>query len=380
MKKALYTYILLVTLKCVNAQELKDKVKQLSQKVEEKFTGDTTAEPNFLMYPTIAYTPETRWEIGLVNLLLFYANKDKTNRLSELNAFTFLTQKGQYGIWIDHAVYGEKDRYFLLGNARFQYFPLKYYGIGNNAPSENYSIVEARSIQIRERVLTKINGNLFGGVQFDYQHLGNVNFINNTDNLPKQGSILGMNGSNSNGLGLALVFDERKNVLNERKSRFAEAGFVHYDKVIGSSFSFTKVFIDGRWFTNGFGKNQVFAAQAISQLTFGNAPFNMLSLAGGESMMRGYYLGRYRDNHLIATQAEYRFLPFSFSKRIGAAAFLALGSVQPEIKQFNFKEIKPTGGAGLRYLIFSSKDIFIRFDVAVNKESSGYYLYIGEAF
>ena len=36
---------------------------------------------------------------------------------------------------------------------------------------------------------------------------------------------------------------------------------------------------------------------------------------GGESLMRGYYLGRYRDKNLLAGQVEYRILPFSFSKR-----------------------------------------------------------------
>ena len=46
---------------------------------------------------------------------------------------------------------------------------------------------------------------------------------------------------------------------------------------------------------------------------------------GGESLMRGYYLGRYRDRHLLATQVEYRILPFTFSKRWGASIFLAMG-------------------------------------------------------
>ena len=75
---------------------------------------------------------------------------------------------------------------------------------------------------------------------------------------------------------------------------------------------------------------------------------------GGESLMRGYYLGRYRDRHLLATQIEYRILPFTFSKRWGASVFLAMGQVFGEnISEdnskngFQFKNILPTGGAGL---------------------------------
>jgi hypothetical protein len=38
------------------------------------------------------------------------------------------------------------------------------------------------------------------------------------------------------------------------------------------------------------------------------------------------------------------------------------------------------GGIGARYLVFKSKDIFVRFDLAFTREGNGYYFYIGEAF
>ncbi len=109
-------------------------------------------------------------------------------------------------------------------------------------------------------------------------------------------------------------------------------------------------------------------------------PFNQLALMGGENLMRGYYLGRYRDNVLVATQAEYRFLPFPFSKRFGGAVFGSLGAVSPSMADLNLDQVRFAGGAGLRYLLFPNKDIFIRFDVAATNEGFGYYFYIGEAF
>lgn len=101
---------------------------------------------------------------------------------------------------------------------------------------------------------------------------------------------------------------------------------------------------------------------------------------GGENMMRGYYLGRFRDKNYLAAQAEYRFLPFPFSKRLGGALFTAIGSVEPKVNEFSFYDIKATAGLGLRYLVFKSKDIYLRGDLAFTREGTGVYLFIGEAF
>lgn len=78
------------------------------------------AQPRFLFYPTLAYAPETSWEIGLSSLYVFYANRDTTNRLSEINGFTFVTLEGQYGLWFDHAIYTDKEDWFFFGKLRFQ--------------------------------------------------------------------------------------------------------------------------------------------------------------------------------------------------------------------------------------------------------------------
>jgi outer membrane protein assembly factor BamA len=112
----------------------------------------------------------------------------------------------------------------------------------------------------------------------------------------------------------------------------------------------------------------------------GDVPFNQMALVGGENLMRGYYYGRYRDKNYIAAQAEYRFLPFPFSRRLGGALFAAAGTVAPTVSAFSFKYIQPSGGVGIRYLLFPKKDIFIRFDAGMTREGINFYVYTGEAF
>ena len=126
--------------------------------------------------------------------------------------------------------------------------------------------------------------------------------------------------------------------------------------------------------------SQVLASQLYFSEIQGNAPFNQLSLMGGESLMRGYYLGRYRDQTLLAAQTEYRFLPFPFSKRWGAAAFVSAGTVSNGVGNLDISKLKIAGGTGVRFFIFKNKDIFTRFDVAVSEDGLGYYFFIGEAF
>jgi hypothetical protein len=361
----------------VKGQKLKEFIADKKELFLGKFE-DSTGKANFLMYPTLAYTPETKTEVGLVNLILFYANKNKQNRLSEINMFSFYTAEKQYGLWLEHAIYGNKEKWFFLGKGKFQYFPMKYYGIGIRTPEEGYAVISNNNIQLRERVLRKIKGHFFAGAEFDFQKMYNVTFTKiNPINYEYP---TGYNGSTNMGIGMGLVYDNRKNVMNVREGLFAELAFLNYSASLGSTNSFLSTQFDVRYFRKGIHPGDVLALQGSVLMNKGDAPFNQLAMMGGESIMRGYYLGRFRDKNMLATQAEYRFLPFAFSNRWGAAAFVSSATVAPSAKNLLSSQFKLAGGIGARYLIFKSKDIFVRFDVAFTREGNGYYFFIGEAF
>lgn len=333
-------------------------------------------QPKFLLYPTLAFSPETNWEIGVSALQLYFAKKDTANRLSEIQAFSFFTLNNQYGSWIEHFLYSDKDRWFFLGKLKMQRFPLLYYGIGPDARKENEQLVNSDYIAIRERVLHKIAKNFFGGIEFDFQKITKVKFEDNGINLPNP---TGYQGSTNFGLGFGLVYDSRHNALNVRNGLFSELAYLKYSPKIGSNFNFSAISTDFRYYKT-IRKNQVLATQFFSQFINGVAPFNQLAQLGGESLMRGYYLGRYRDKNLMAAQVEYRFLPFPFSKRFGAAAFLSTGTVFPQFSAFQVNKILPAAGFGIRYLVFPKKDIFLRLDVGFTKEGPAFYIFNGEAF
>jgi hypothetical protein len=373
-------FILLISMICFSSFPIIAQKKEcFPVRYVKKIFFDTTAkaEPQFIAYPIAAYSPETNFEFGISALHVRYAKGDTNNRLSEISGLAFYTLANQYGGILDHAIYSDKNKWFFLGKMKFQSFPLAYYGIGPNTSPDIKATVEAISFQVKERILHKIHGNVYGGLELDFQHLGNVNFA------VEEGQIvdlpLGHTGSTNLGIGAGILFDNRHNVLNVRDGLFAEAAFLHYNDAIVSSYKFSSIFTDVRYFKPIRERNTL-ALQALGQFTFGNAPYNHLAQIGGESMMRGYYLGRFRDRHYLAAQAEYRMLPFSFAKRFGAAVFASTGSVFNHADPFHPSRLLLAGGAGVRFQLFPKKDIWLRFDLAFTSEGNGLYIFIGEAF
>ena len=346
-----------------------------------KLVNDTTdiTKPQLIVYPTLAFAPETSWEFGLSSLYVYYAKRDTNNRLSEVNAFAFYTLENQYGIWLDHALYAHQNKWSFIGRLRYQNFPLLYHGIGPKTPPDYIARVDARQLNIKERVLKKISKNIFAGPEIDFQRLSSVNFEpHGRTAIVKP---LGSEGSSNLGFGGGIVYDNRHNVLNVRDGGFAELALLHYDKKWGSDFSFSTIISDNRIY-KPVNKRDVLAAQIFGQFSINHPPFNQLAMLGGESLMRGYYFGRFRDRNQLAAQAEYRMLPlpFKFTKRWGATVFGSAGTVFNDFDDLTIGDFKWAGGAGLRFLLFPKKDIFTRLDFAFTNESKGIYIFIGEAF
>ncbi|HWV74779.1 MAG TPA: BamA/TamA family outer membrane protein [Pseudosphingobacterium sp.] len=342
--------------------------------------NDTThaEQAKLTAFPTFATAPETGVELGATIIKLFYANNDTLNRLSELQAFTFLTFKGQYGLILENAIYGDQDKWFFLGDAKIQQFPLSYYGIGASTQKDHPATVVGFTLSLRQRALRKIKKNFFIGPEVDYQLLSNVQFKQPENGQPYD-IPLGADGTSNLGLGIALVYDDRHNVLNVRNGRFGELAYLRYVNGFGSDHHFGGVNIDFRSY-HPLGKRNVLAWQVKGNFQHGEIPFNQLAQLGGDRIMRGYYQGRFRDNHAISAQVEYRILPFTFSKRLGAAVFAAAGAIAPQLDAFKIQKIKAATGIGLRYLLFPKKDIYIRFDIGFTEEGTNFYVSNGEAF
>lgn len=346
-----------------------------------KFINDSTDKSKLqtLAYPTIAYAPETKWEFGASAVVVGYAKKDTNNRLSEINGFTFFTTEKQYGGIIEHALHSDKNTWFFLGKLKIQSFPLSYHGIGSDTPKEKIAVVDAFSLTWKERFLRKVWRDFFIGLELDFHSLSRVSFKPATADVSLL-SPQGYKGSNNLGVGIGLLYDNRHNVLNVRHGFFAETAMLTYSKGLGSITDFSSIFTDFRYF-HPLGRKNVLAFQSVGQFTLGDAPFNQYALIGGEMMMRGYYMGRFRDKNFISLQTEFRMLPLPFAKKFGVAIFASSGVVFDKASTISPQFFKYAGGAGVHYLLFPKKDVWTRVDFAINNEgTTGFYLFLGCAF
>ena len=337
-------------------------------------TKESAHESSFLIFPTFAYAPETRWDFGINTVYVYFANDRIENRLSELNIYTFYTQEDQYGIWADHTLYSDLNEWFFYGKSRLQYFPMNYYGIGLKTTPNVKAVIDNNLLWIRERILKRVKGSHYWGLELDLRSTRNLVYRSQTGELDPQ-LPFGIEGGTQVGLGLGLVYDNCHNAMNVRDGVLAEIGFLHYSDFF-STYPMNTIVFDTRFF-HSTTDTQVLAFQFQGELSFGKIPFNQLPVLGGPNIMRGYYIGRYRDKRAWATQVEYRFLPFIKGSRWGGALFAALGTVSPN---WEIERVLWAIGLGPRFLLFPQKDIFTRFDFALTEEGTGMYVYIGEAF
>ncbi len=239
----------------------------------------SAASSRVLVFPTLGFSPETSLEIGLRVFSLYYAKDDTTvNRLSEIVLYSFVTLRGQFGAQLENAIYSDRNMYYLLGRARYQQFPLLFYGIGPESRPGNPALVNSSFFQVRQRALRKVIGNLYAGVEIDFQRLQGVSFERvDPDSYER---LLGGQGSTTLELGGALVYDDRRNVLNVRRGAFLETALLR-NLSFGNDFQFGRVLFDGRIYRPLGRRNRVLALQATGTFMQGNVPFNNLALLGG---------------------------------------------------------------------------------------------------
>jgi hypothetical protein len=109
----------------------------------------------------------------------------------------------------------------------------------------------------------------------------------------------------------------------------------------------------------------------------GNPPFYELCQFGAFGDIRGYQPGRYRDNRMFATQAEYRRI---LTRRWGFSVFGGIGEVAPSWNKFNTGNLLPGGGAGARFNLSKQERINLRADLAYGKNGWSWVFSLGEAF
>ncbi len=378
-KRIIYLTVLILFPLSVNAQWFEEIVEFLTVYPNKKAVAqDSTLYPNkLILTPVLTYTPETSLAAGLGAKYLFkFSGSGEETRTSNMPISFTYTLNNQVELISRYDVFFQNESYLLSGNLELRIFPQFYYGIGRNTPESNeetYSFSQVLvSPLIQKNIIVPF---LFVGGGVRYNQVGNFNY--EADSRLKTGNVTGSSGSRSLGTEFAITYDDRDNILNALSGWYARVSFGIYRAWMGSTQSFERGRIDIRKYIPLNSEKHILALQLKSDLSFGNVPFVELAALGGDQIMRGYYQGRYLDNHLLALQAEYRFTVYS---RFGGVVFAGVGDVVSALSDFQLQNFRPSVGAGLRILIEKKENLNLRLDYGFGRKNSSSYFKVAEAF
>lgn len=343
-------------------------------------TADTTNllyKNKLLIFPLIALSTETNWVFGVANAYIFKTSrKDPALRTSTMPSGFLYTLNHQILVAIGANIFLPKEKYILRFENTFSKFPDKFWGIGNDTPEsaeESYSFTQ---FYINPQLSRKIKRNFFIGLGFDYQDVFKIQY-DSLGNFAKD-QVLGIyNRTRYHTLGYSFLFthDSRNHAYTPNRGSLVRVKLSNFNQNIGSDYNFQGVEIDFRKYLQLTPK-RVLAIQGLGVFTFGDVPYRNLAVLGGNSMMRGYYGGRYRDKKFVGAQLEYRF-PIYW--RISGVTFGSAGQVADAMPEINFSRFKFAAGAGLRFSVLPREYLNLRFDVAYGN-SLNYYIVLAESF
>jgi hypothetical protein len=345
-----------------------------AQKRREPALGDPGARARGWVYlPGLYYTPER----GLIisgAVLRYFRPYDSDQRLSRVALQAGASFDGRAEIDLDPELYLRSDRLIIDGSSQLTYFDHAFYGIGNDTPSEARETYTALRLDARAEVIHQLIREVYAGGVYDfrYQDIRNLE----PGGALAAGAVRGADGGFLSGVGALIRWDSRDHSIWPRRGGRITFSPRFYRGFLGSGHDFDRWLIDGSWFFH-LGGDHILGLDARADFRTGSPPFDHLSMAGGGRLLRGVLEGRFRDNHYLAAQVEYRYPIYG---RFSGVAFAGLGRVAGALDELSPGGLKYSLGGGLRFAVNPAERIHLRLDIGKGTGDLNVYLRILEAF
>jgi hypothetical protein len=363
MLLALLCALLFVTISRARSQELIDE-----DSSEVKKFG-------WIAYPYVFLSPETNLAFGLGGIVYFRLSPDSTIKPSSITPSAYYSVNDQYDVTIIPEFYiGSK--FYIYSYFSTGLYIDKFYGLGPDSKEiDNPDYLHHTTVvqlNLQPQISKTIRAGLYSRILYKSISDPKTNpFIVNQ-------SVTGSAGGTSVGLGVVVARDTRDQRFYPTTGQLNEVRAVFYSKAWGSDYDYNKLEIDLRHYASIGAENEnILGVQVYGVFCSSNTPFYDDALLGGKTIMRGYYMGRYRDNAQLAAQAEYR---TRIWWRIGGVLFAGAGEVMPELREFQVKSLQYSYGFGLRFQFDAVEKIDIRADFGFGKNTSGVYFDVQQAF
>jgi outer membrane protein assembly factor BamA len=319
--------------------------------------------------PAIFRTPETGLAVGAV--FIYLPPRAKTKVSSALAGLLY-TQKNQILLALYSERYFGDDKWALEAYGQYQDYPDSFFGIGNDTlvgDKEQFIWRERKGALGLRRLLTPdLRIGLNTSAQTD-------DFADiEDDGMLASGDVRGAAGGDLHALGGSIRYDTFDDGYGPTKGDVVNFVGLHYS----GDYTYDSYELNLKKFWPVDAESEI-GAHIYGLMLTGEPPFYQLGALGGKNLLRGYYLGRYRDRNMLVAQSEYRHRLWC---RFGGVLFAGAGEVAREPDDFTAKDLKPSGGFGGRYQLVEGQRINLRLDVAFGRgeQNPSIYFYILEAF
>ena len=320
-----------------------------------------------LPVPAFGYSPETKTYLGAVTLFTINMYRDSITRTSNAKLEFNYSWNKQIILESEWNYFFRQEKWFTKGKIHFSKYPDLYYGIGPNTTESNKLFFDSRRLILEASLLKNVGYKLFTGVNIKYANYSNVKAETNSMIYPE------LTDASTLGIGYSLLKDTRNNLLTPTKGLYSYLNTTWYF----AKSNYLKFTFDLRYYKTWKDKFTL-ANRFINDINTGNPPFYDRALLGGDKFVRGYYLGRYRDNNLSSFQSEFRFPAFW---KIYLATFGGLSNIFSATNKFSFENSKTNYGFCIRFLVDKGENTFLRLDYAIGQNNNdGFYISFGESF
>lgn len=342
----------------------------------DRFNQKAEALFKILPVPLYSYSTEAGNIFGLAKFNLFHlSKKDTISKPSKLSEVATFSSKGRVNISVSTELVFNKNKNIILAYINYKKQPEYIFGIGNDVSKDSMEQVETERIKFSATNLFLIAKNLYAGVPIDLSNYYKVKTDSNS--FLKRDNVTGLKGGFTLGIGLDAAYDTRDNRYNPYHGAYVLAIMLWHPENLGSVYQYSRFDLDARKYFNPW-KNHVIAIQATTTSTSGNVPFYDLAQLGGDSKMRGYYQGAYRDNVLADAQVEYRMPVW---KIFGVTTWVGTGRVADKYSNLSLDGFKVSYGAGIRIKVDSKNNTNLRLDFGFGGNGiKGTYINFAEAF
>ena len=341
--------------------------------------------------PSIGSKPSTGLTLGVNANTAFFQGDSATTHISSMSGGIRVSQKKQLLSNLRFSVFTADDGWFLSGDNRLNFTSLNTYELGTDADIFGAANVKYTFARLYETAYKTVKPGLFIGGGLNLEARTNIHFGDSQASFDQSAYLaytrthgFAADKQVSTGTNVGVLYDTRDNAINAVHGWLANANYRTFFSGLGGDSTWQELLVDVRTYhpLTANGSQRIAFWMLSDMITGGAAPYFDLPTTGGDVRSgRGYSEGRYRGEHLVYGEVEYRGALTS-NGLIGFVAFAnssTIGSADTGARLF--ETYAPAAGVGLRVMLNKRSRTNLTTDWGWGKEGShGFYLGIQEAF